>query len=76
MPQDGYYRVNEYGQQETFLRRGDKVLNGAQTRQLEKSTDMEETNSLLRTLCTEFKQMKQAYENQPRQMQRLAREGV
>ncbi len=76
VPQDGYYRVNEYGQQETFLRRGDKVLNGAQTRQLENSTDMEETNSLLRTLCTEFKQMKTAYENQPRQMQRLAREGV
>ncbi len=76
--EDGYYRVNEYGQQETFLRRGDKVLNGMQTRQQQENggSGMEETNSLLRTLCSEFTAMKTAYENQPRQMQRLAREGV
>ncbi len=77
VPEDGYYRVNEYGQQETFLRRGDKVLNGAQTRQLNDGGDnMSETNNLLKTLCMEFKAMKTAYENQPREMQRIAREGV
>lgn len=39
------------------------------------STNMSETNSLLRKMCSEFAEMKRAYQEQPKQMQRLAREG-
>lgn len=75
--EDGWYRFNEYNQQETLLRRGDMVLNGAQTRQLQENSkvDMSETNSLLRELKRELAEMKRAYQEQPRQIQRLAREG-
>lgn len=73
----GWYRYNEYGQQETLLRRGDSVLNGAQTRQLQENNkvDMSETNSLLRKMCDEFTEMKRAYQEQPKLIQRLSREG-
>lgn len=75
--EEGWYRYNEYNQEETLLRRGDRVLNGAQTRQLQENSkvDMSETNSLLKSLCREFSEMKRAYQEQPKQLQRLAREG-
>ena len=73
--EDGYYTVNEGNETETFLRRGTVVKNGMQTRQENKTTDTTETNSLLKTLISEFNDMKRAYQEQPRQMLRLSREG-
>lgn len=75
--EDGYYKVGENGPETVFLRRGQSVDNASQTRKNDNNskTDMTETNSLLKSLCYEFKEMKRAYQDQPRQIQRLAREG-
>lgn len=75
--EDGWYRYNEYNQQETLLRRGDRVLNGAQTRQLEENSkiDMSETNGLLKQLIGKVNTLENTISNLPKQQQRLVREG-
>lgn len=73
--EDGYYTINEGNETETFLRRGTMVKNASQTSRDNSNTDMSETNSILKSLLGEFEEMKRAYKEQPRQMQRLSREG-
>lgn len=72
---DGYYTVGENGPETVYLRRGQRVDNASQTRLNNNNVDMSETNNLLKTLCSEFNQMKQAYKEQPSRMLRLQREG-
>lgn len=71
--EDGYYTVNEGNETETFLKRGTQVKNSMMTRKDNTSKDMTETNNLIKTLITEFNDMKQAYKDQPRQIVRLQR---
>ena len=73
--EDGWYKVNEGNETETFLRRGTAVNNASQTSRNDKGTDMTETNRLLSKVASGIDELKQIYRDQPRQMQRLAREG-
>lgn len=71
VPFDGYIAELHRGETVLTAKEAEQYRNG--TNQV--SMDMSETNSLLKTLCYEFKEMKRAYQEQPRQIQRLAREG-
>lgn len=74
--EDGYYLVGENGPERVWLNRGNSVDNASQTRKdTNNKVDMTETNSLLKTLILEINDMKRAYQEQPRQMLRLSREG-
>lgn len=74
VPYSGSYLVGERGPEIVDLPRGAAVRNNREVSGTLK-TDMTETNSILKTMCNEFREMKRAYEEQPRQMQRLSREG-
>jgi TP901 family phage tail tape measure protein len=74
--EDGYYTVGENGPETIFMRRGQSVYNDSQTRKnSDTKVDMTETNNLLKTLCSEFIKMQQAYTEQPNKILRLQREG-
>ena len=74
VPYSGSYLVGERGPEIVDLPRGAGVRNNREVAGSIK-TDMTETNNLLKTLCSEFSQMKQAYKEQPSKMLRLQREG-
>lgn len=73
VPYSGSYLVGERGPEIVDLPQGAAVRNNRAVQGIQ--TDMSETNSLLRTMCSEFREMKRAYIDQPRQLQRLSREG-
>ncbi len=77
VPEDGWYRVNEYGQQERFLRRGTEVRNGAQTRldAQNNKVDMTETNNLLKQVIHAISSMEHTVTDLPKQQLRFSREG-
>lgn len=74
VPYSGSYLVGEKGPEIVDLPQGSSVRNNRSISNSVK-TDMTETNTILKNLCSEFKELKQAYKEQPNKMLRLQREG-